>query len=72
MGAQDLIWRIIKMRFLQVYLILVFCVFLALAQSGYCDIGDGLISVWSLDEGSGMYTEDQAGENHGVGSIAFG
>jgi hypothetical protein len=54
------------MRNLLVNIILVFCIFSFLPNSAFADIKDGLISVWSLDEGSGIYTEDQAGENHGL------
>lgn len=32
----------------------------------YGDIKDGLVSAWALDEGSGTYTGDKVGNNHGV------
>ena len=54
------------MRNLLINVVLVLCIFSFLPNSTYADIKDGLISVWSLDEGEGTYTEDQAGENHGL------
>lgn len=54
------------MRNLLINVILVVCIFSFLPNIACADIKDGLISVWSLDEGEGTYTEDQAGENHGL------
>ena len=54
------------MRNLTVHVILVFCIFSFLPNNASADIKDGLVSVWSLDEGSGTFTEDLAGTNHGL------